>query len=390
MVDAAGFSDAVVVAEMWGSPVAVMAAGACATVRRLVLFEPYNPWAWDVTGHEWLTSAADQVADGTDPSYTLAPERAADSRFREWLNRSWRLALSPSISNHFFGAMGVEQRDQIRRAYESLQVPTLVIRREVQPLISLSDLAKADEHLGATDRAVVPGRDMFLCGNGVEPILAETARFLSSAQRRPGATQTVEALLYTDIGGSTAAASAAGDDRWNSTIDAHDQATDRVMFRHGGRIIKTTGDGALSPPFGKCGGSGCQASALHARRTRIASTGRHTRRRRRGPGLRPRGPQHQHRRENHGRSRPRRDPRNRIRSASHARKPSRPHRRSTRALQWPRRRLAALPGLILRAHRAEFHRSRTTRTLWRHPTSGKVRRVVAVTKTSCHGWSVPV
>jgi class 3 adenylate cyclase len=37
-----------------------------------------------------------------------------------------------------------------------------------------------------------------------------------------------------------------GDRRWREVLDAHDRITDREVTDHGGRLIKTTGDGMLA------------------------------------------------------------------------------------------------------------------------------------------------
>ena len=53
-------------------------------------------------------------------------------------------------------------------------------------------------------------------------------------------------LMFTDIEGSTALAEEIGDREWSRAIDAHDRTLAEVVGRHGGRLIKTLGDGALA------------------------------------------------------------------------------------------------------------------------------------------------
>jgi class 3 adenylate cyclase len=53
-------------------------------------------------------------------------------------------------------------------------------------------------------------------------------------------------ILFTDIVDSTATAARLGDRRWKSVLDAHDRLGAREVERHGGRVVKTTGDGLLA------------------------------------------------------------------------------------------------------------------------------------------------
>jgi class 3 adenylate cyclase len=53
-------------------------------------------------------------------------------------------------------------------------------------------------------------------------------------------------VLFTDIVDSTATAVALGDRRWGEVLDAHDRIAAREVERHGGRLVKLTGDGMLA------------------------------------------------------------------------------------------------------------------------------------------------
>jgi len=53
-------------------------------------------------------------------------------------------------------------------------------------------------------------------------------------------------VLFTDIVGSTDRAREVGDSRWRELLDRHDAAARRLVEAHGGRLVKTTGDGILA------------------------------------------------------------------------------------------------------------------------------------------------
>ena len=61
--------------------------------------------------------------------------------------------------------------------------------------------------------------------------------------RRRAAFQTV---VFTDIVASTRRAASAGDDAWRQVLDRHDRIAWHAADRHGGTIVKSTGDGLLA------------------------------------------------------------------------------------------------------------------------------------------------
>jgi class 3 adenylate cyclase len=56
----------------------------------------------------------------------------------------------------------------------------------------------------------------------------------------------VTTVLFTDIVGSTERAREVGDRRWRDLLDRHDAMAGTIVRRHGGRVVKTTGDGILA------------------------------------------------------------------------------------------------------------------------------------------------
>ena len=68
-------------------------------------------------------------------------------------------------------------------------------------------------------------------------------------------------MLFTDIVGSTDTAARLGDRRWRDLLDRYDAIVAAEVERFRGRLIKTTGDGALATFDGPAGAIRC-ASAL--------------------------------------------------------------------------------------------------------------------------------
>ena len=60
------------------------------------------------------------------------------------------------------------------------------------------------------------------------------------------ATRRFATVLFTDIVDSTSTSSTVGDVRWRELLESHDRISRRLIDAHGGRLIKSTGDGLLA------------------------------------------------------------------------------------------------------------------------------------------------
>jgi len=92
---------------------------------------------------------------------------------------------------------------------------------------------------------IPPGHDAWVVGDEAwVSIDFEAVRSLtghSSAAHRVLAT-----ILFTDIVDSTGKAVAYGPGRWRQLVASHNEIAERVIDRHGGRLVKTTGDGVIA------------------------------------------------------------------------------------------------------------------------------------------------
>jgi class 3 adenylate cyclase len=71
-------------------------------------------------------------------------------------------------------------------------------------------------------------------------------------------------VLFTDIVSSTERATALGDRAWHDVLDRHDAMAQRIVGRHGGRVVKATGDGLLATFDGPARGIRCATELVHA------------------------------------------------------------------------------------------------------------------------------
>jgi class 3 adenylate cyclase/pimeloyl-ACP methyl ester carboxylesterase len=191
-----------------------------------------------------MANAVSGDGDAQQASYDFAvPSRAADPDFLDWNRRAGRIGANPKSAAHFWDAV-LRHNDLDDRARE-LTVPLLALgRRDF-----LGDLvdpwrATLDAIPGATV-TVLDGRDALPNAGDVDGLVVEIASFLGGDGTTTSASRPVRSILFTDLVGSTTSARARGDAGWRALLDHHDQLVEQTVRRHGGRLVKTTGDGAL-------------------------------------------------------------------------------------------------------------------------------------------------
>jgi class 3 adenylate cyclase len=79
----------------------------------------------------------------------------------------------------------------------------------------------------------------------VEPPASSGAP-VSEPARPPASERVLAAVMFTDIVGSTEIAVRLGDARWGELLRRHDALVREEVAAHGGRVVKSLGDGALT------------------------------------------------------------------------------------------------------------------------------------------------
>jgi DNA-binding NarL/FixJ family response regulator len=95
-------------------------------------------------------------------------------------------------------------------------------------------------------RAVVRGDALLSPGVTRRLIGAFAERGTNPFPAATGADRILATVMFSDIVASTERATEVGDRRWRDELDRHDELVRTEIARHGGREIKTTGDGFLA------------------------------------------------------------------------------------------------------------------------------------------------
>jgi class 3 adenylate cyclase len=135
------------------------------------------------------------------------------------------------------------------------------------------------EHITGARLITTTGPDILPWAGEFDSIIDEMEEFVTGARGVHAATRLLAAVLFTDIVDSTVRAAEVGDRQWRAVLDEFDVNVGRLLARHDGILVKTTGDGILAR-FRRAGTSRSlrRGHGAHGRRRRPAATGRPPRR----------------------------------------------------------------------------------------------------------------
>ena len=93
---------------------------------------------------------------------------------------------------------------------------------------------------------LLPGADRATFAGDQEDLVGAIRDFVGGGPAARSGHTLLRAVLFTDIVGSTQHLARVGDQAWRELIVAHDERSRRAIERHGGRVVKSTGDGVLA------------------------------------------------------------------------------------------------------------------------------------------------
>ncbi len=172
-----------------------------------------------------------------------APSVADDSRARELFARMQRLASSPGAA---MALLSSYMEIDVRAALPLVHAPTLVLHRTGDRMVPLAHGQYLAAHVDGARLVEIPGTDHFWWTEHTDEILDGIEEFLTGARSVSEPDRVLASVLFTDIVDSTRQAAGLGDRAWSLLLDRHDALAARQVERHGGRLVKTTGDGILA------------------------------------------------------------------------------------------------------------------------------------------------
>jgi len=136
----------------------------------------------------------------------------------------------------------IARKVDVREILPLVQTPTLVIHSKDYAFIPVEHGRYLADHIPGAKLVELSGSDAMSYGQ----VFDEVAEFLTGERPIAPIDRILTTVLFTDIVESTARAASLGDQRWRSTLDAHDRAVREQLRRFRGNEINTTGDGFIA------------------------------------------------------------------------------------------------------------------------------------------------
>jgi class 3 adenylate cyclase len=252
VMDAAGWQDAAILASDAAGPMSMLfAASHPERISALIL----------VNTAAKLRRAADYPAG--------MPDRAVTA-FLKGLESGWGSSvtldvMNPSVSQDL-GSRSAQARYQrqtaspgtmiamartlmdvdVRSVLPAISAPTLILHRSENGYYRVAHGRYLAEQIRHAKYVELPGMDHTMTVGDQTRLLDEVEEFLTGARPRPEFERVLATVLFTDIVESTTTAARSGDWRWREMISAHNEVIQTEVARCRGRVIKTTGDGAVA------------------------------------------------------------------------------------------------------------------------------------------------
>ena len=255
VMDAVGAEKVAVLAWMLtGPPAVLLAAQAPERVCSLV-FVNTTARMLEAPGYEFgvpldvVRQFDEEVIDpsaGTDAAEVVAvhaPSMAGDDAFRRWWVDAGRRGASPARARAFLRTI---METDVRAELGSLSVPSLVLQRRASIWFRPEHGEYLAEQIPGARLVWLPGSDMPPFTEAADLVVEEIEEFLTGVRTLRAPETELATLLLTDIVGSTGLASSLGDRRYRALLDGLDAVTAREVGRHRGRVVRSTGDGALA------------------------------------------------------------------------------------------------------------------------------------------------
>jgi pimeloyl-ACP methyl ester carboxylesterase len=169
-----------------------------------------------------------------------APSRADDDRFVARWARFERLVASPSAYEEL---ARIFTDVDVREALPAIHVPTLVIHRKGDLIVSTAQAQYVAENIEGARLVELPGIDHIPFVGDADAIADEVEEFLTGARPAPMIDRVLATVLFTDIVGSTERQAALGDRAWKSLVEQHHAVVRQQLDRFRGLEQDTAGDG---------------------------------------------------------------------------------------------------------------------------------------------------
>jgi class 3 adenylate cyclase len=185
------------------------------------------------------------------------PRVAHDPALQRAWGRARRLGSSPQ---QLARAMEMAAETDVEFLLSHIRVPTLVFHRRDNRVWDVATSRAAAALIPNSRFVELAGSEAEIYLGDTGPVLSEITQFIRQEEATVGDERPLATVLFTDIVASTEQLAAVGDRAWRQILDEHDEAIERTVSAHRGRVIKTTGDGMLATFDGPARAVRCAAA----------------------------------------------------------------------------------------------------------------------------------
>jgi class 3 adenylate cyclase/pimeloyl-ACP methyl ester carboxylesterase len=184
---------------------------------------------------------------GRDPQFMVdwfTPCYAEDAAFVRWVGRLQRQsATATDLDRQIESMVILDAVDHL----SAIVAPTLIMHGTDDQVVPVSAAHYLGERIAGSTVLELPIDDHFAFTHpGWRDHVDQFIGFVAGSPPTRQPERRVQTIVFTDIVGSTSGAAAAGDGAWHRVLDHHDRVSWETAARHGGTIVKNTGDGVLA------------------------------------------------------------------------------------------------------------------------------------------------
>jgi class 3 adenylate cyclase len=207
-------------------------------------------YPWGLTDEEREAQMAKRLASWNSQEYFQSAEMrhhlgapvCDDPAYLEWWARQRRAGASPAA---FLALSRMNAQIDIRAILPSVRVPTLVMCREDDPVVSIEEERAMADLIPGAKFVVLPGRGHFFFDIW-EEVVGLIQEFVTGAPSPVHSERVLATLVFLDVTGSTECAMALGDEAWRDVLERYHAQASRALTVFGGVRVNTAGDGLLA------------------------------------------------------------------------------------------------------------------------------------------------
>ncbi|MFY9614521.1 MAG: adenylate/guanylate cyclase domain-containing protein [Candidatus Dormiibacterota bacterium] len=171
------------------------------------------------------------------------PSLAEDPTSRKQWARLERMGASPG---QLIKMLDMWLDTDVRDILPAVRCPTLVLHQSGDAQFRVDHGRYLAANIAGAKYVELPGRDHIPQGEDLAQFAGEVEQFITGRRSEAAADRVLATVMFTDIVGSTAKATAVGDRAWRDLLDRHDETVRQQLERYRGHIVKHTGDGVAA------------------------------------------------------------------------------------------------------------------------------------------------